>query len=103
VTPRKLVALSLALAIVAVLGSQILSYGLVYPAAAAGKWPLAAALAAGATLASVSGALSWHALRRSAAGSERFVAGLGLALSGFLLFVVLFGFGIPDLFLGVKD
>jgi hypothetical protein len=103
-TTRNSVALALTLAAMATLGTQTLMYGLVYPAGSWGtKKPLALALAGGAALAVFSAFVCWRALRRSQLPSERFVALLGLVLSGFFLFIVLFGFGIPNFFLSPKD
>jgi hypothetical protein len=88
----------------AALGSQVLSYGLVYPAAEGGsKLPLALSLLAGALLAALAGGLSLRAHRQAVLHSERFLALLGIVLSCFFLFVVVVGFGLPDLFLGTKD
>jgi hypothetical protein len=88
----------------AALGSQVLSYGLVYPAAArASKVPLVLALLAGVLLAAFAAGLSLRAHRQAVLRSERFLALLGLVLSCFFLFVVVVGFGLPDLFLGTKD
>ena len=101
---RTVAFLAMILATLAALGSQCLSYGLVYPAAAHGsKLPLVLALLLGSLLASLAGYLSFQSLARARVPSERFVAILGLALSGFFLFVVIFGFGIPDCFVGLKD
>ena len=93
----------LALACFAALGSQLLSYGLVYPAQSHGKLLLVLALAAGVGLAALALGLSIGGLRRAVLPSERFVAVISIALSCYLLFVVLFGYGIPDLFLTSTD
>src|SRR5206468_2833670 len=90
---------ALALAGFAALGSQLLSYGLVYPAQSRGQLPLVLSLAAGVVLAGVALGMSLAALRRAALPSERFLAVVSISLSCFFLFVVLFGFGIPNLFL----
>ena len=103
-TTRTSVALALTLATAATLGTQVLMYGLVYPAGASGtKTPLGLAWCGGALLASMAAFVCWRALRRSRTDSERFVALLGLLVSGFFLFVVLAGFGIPNLWLNPRD
>lgn len=103
-TPRNAVAAALTFASVAVLGSQVLSYGLVYPAGAAHtKSPIALAVLGGALLAGGCTIASFRALRRAQGDAERFTALLGLVLSSFFLFVVVVGFGIPSLFLSPKD
>jgi hypothetical protein len=94
---------ALVVACFAALGSQLLSYGLVYPAQSHGKLPLVLALLSGVLLAALSLAMSRAALRRAALPSERFLAVVSMAVCGFFLFVVLFGFGIPNLFLAPGD
>jgi hypothetical protein len=102
--PRQSAFLALALATVAVLGSQVLSYGLVYPAKAEhSKLPLLLALSGGALAAIGAILLARLSLRRASLESERFIALLSLLLSAYLLFVVIAGFGIPELFLQAKD
>jgi hypothetical protein len=101
---RSLSLLALCSAVLATLGSQLLCYGLVYPAAArASKLPLVAGLALGASITLLSCLVSLISLRRAAVPAEKFFALLSAAVSGFLLFVVLAGFGIPQLLLGLKD
>lgn len=103
-TPRNAVAAALTVASVAVLGTQILSYGLVYPAGAAHtKSPIGLAVLGGALLAGGCAVASFRALRRAEGDAERFTALLGLVLSGFFLFVVVIGFGVPSLILSPKD
>ncbi|HEX3773344.1 MAG TPA: hypothetical protein VHV51_02710 [Polyangiaceae bacterium] len=101
--PKLRAALSIALATFAVLGTQVLSYGLVYPARYASKWPLALALLAGSAIALGATGLSLQSLRGAATRAERFVALISLILSSFFLFVIIFGFGVPDLLLGATD
>ncbi len=102
--PRSLSFWSLTLSSGAVLGALAASYGLVYPARGQhSKLLLALALLAGAFAACVAGWLSLAARRRAAHESERFLALLGLVLSGFFLFVIVFGFGIPNLLLEAHD
>ena len=89
---------------VAALGALTASYGLVYPARAHGsKLPLGLALLAGALSACLAGWLALAAHRRATRESERFLALLGMILSAFFLFVIVFGFGIPDLVLQARD
>jgi uncharacterized membrane protein (UPF0182 family) len=96
--------LALLFGALAALGTQVLSYGLVYPAGNQGsKLPLVLALINGALLAAVAAWLSVRAHRRATLESERFLALLGIVLSCFFLFVVVVGFGVPDLFLGTND
>jgi CHASE3 domain sensor protein len=88
----------------AALGALTASYGLVYPARANHtKAPLAVALLVGAVAACFAGWLALSAHRRATQRSERFLAIVGLVLSAFFLFVVVFGFGIPDLVLETGD
>jgi hypothetical protein len=94
---------ALSLACFAALGSQVLSYGLVYPAQSHGKLPLVLAVAAGAGLAALALGLSIGAFRRATLPSERFLAVISMALSCYFLFVVLCGYGIPNLFLTPAD
>jgi hypothetical protein len=103
-TSRTMAFCGLVLGSAAALGAQALSYGLVYPAATyETKAPLAAAVLLGALTAMGAAGLCLRALRRSSEESERFFARLGIMLSCFFLFVILAGFGIPNLFLGPKD
>jgi len=101
--PRSVSPLALVLASVAVLSSQTLSYGLVYPARYLSKWPLALAIAAGAALALVAAWLSLRSYRRASAGGEKFLAVVAIIVSSFFFFVILFGFGIPGWILGPRD
>ena len=102
--PRNSALLALALAAVAALGSQVLSYGLVYPAKAQHtRLPVVFGLLSGGVATSCAIALAFLALRRSSLTSERFVARLSLLVGVFLLLVVVAGFGIPALFLEAKD
>jgi len=95
---------SLALGSASVLGTLTLVYGLVYPSAnAATKLPLLAAIVAGALLAQLAAAFSLRTLRRADTESERFFALLSLVSAVFFSFVIVFGFGIPALVLGVHD
>lgn len=101
---RSLTLLALALGVSAVLGSLSLSYGLVYVSARLGdRTPLVLGTLLGAVTAAVAGALSLVAHRRASSRSERFFALLGLALSVFFLFVILLGYGLPQLFLRPED
>lgn len=94
----------LALSTLAVLGTLSLAYGLVYPSRAQGdKAPVVAALIGGALLTLVAGLLALVAYRRAAKESERFFALLALIVGAFFLFVVVCGFGLPALVLGVHD
>ncbi|HKO46127.1 MAG TPA: hypothetical protein VJV79_00300 [Polyangiaceae bacterium] len=96
--------LSISLAAASVLGTLSAAYGLVYPARSYGGKPLVLVAVVGGALLTC-GAL-WLALfaqRRASKDSERFFARLALCLSGFLLFVVVLGFGIPCLLLGAND
>lgn len=103
-TPQNRVALAITLASAAVLGTQTLVYGLVYPAGSARtKAPIVLGLLLGSLLSSLAGAVSYRALRRARGEPERFAAVLGLALSGFFLLVVVVGFGVPTVFLSPKD
>jgi hypothetical protein len=96
--------LALVIGALAALGTQVTSYGLVYPAADRGtKLPLVLALVAGVLLAAFAACLSLRAHRRATLASERFLALLGLVLSCFFLFVVVVGFGVPEIFVGTKD
>src|SRR3954469_15505790 len=96
--------LALVIGAVAALGTQATSYGLVYPAADRGtKSPLVLALVAGTLLAALAAWMSVRAHRRASMPPERFLALLALVLSCFFLFVVVLGFGVPDIFLGAKD
>ena len=96
--------LALVIGTAATLCAQVLSYGLVYPAGARhSKSPLALALLGGALGVGFAAWLSFGAYRRASLPAERFLALLSLVLSAFFLFVVLAGFGIPDLMLGVRD
>jgi choline-glycine betaine transporter len=95
---------SLALATSAVLGALTLAYGLVYPSGAHdSKLPLAIAIVAGALCAQSAALLGFRTYRRARSEPDRFFALLVLATSAFFLFVVVFGFGIPALVLGVHD
>ncbi len=95
---------SLVLGSLSALGALTASYGLVYPARGQhSKLPLWLALLGGALAACLAGGLSLAAQRRAAHESERFLALLGLVLSAFFLFIVVFGFGIPDVILGTGD
>jgi hypothetical protein len=96
--------LALALASITTLGAQVVSYGLVYPARAENsKFPLILALLSG-TIATVCAiVLALVAFRRASLDSERFTALLSLLLGAFFLFVVVAGFGIPELFLEPRD
>lgn len=101
---RNRVAFALSLASAAVLGTQLLAYGLVYPAGAARtKTPIVLALLLGSLLAALAGGVSYRALRRAQGESERFTALLSLVISGFFLLVVVAGFGVPTVFLSPKD
>ena len=101
---RRLGFSSLALGSAAALGALTASYGLVYPARAShSKAPLSMALLVGAVAACLAGWLALAANRRATQPSERFLAMIGLVLSAFFLFVVVFGFGIPDLILETGD
>jgi hypothetical protein len=101
---RTLAFLGLVLGAFTALAAETLSYSLVYPAATRGsKLLIAVAVLLGVFIEGVAVAMCWRALHRSVLASERFFGVLALALSGFFLFVVLFGFGIPGLVLGVKD
>ena len=102
-SPRKSALFALIIGSLAALGSQLLGYGLVYPAKALGKSPLALAVFGGAAAAAGAIWLSARALQRSETQSERFVSQLGLLVACFFLFVIVFGFGIPDLLLSPKD
>jgi hypothetical protein len=103
-SPRSLAFSSLTLGSVAALAALGASYGLVYPARAHhSKVPLALALAVGSLAACLAGWLSLTAHRRARQESERFLALLSLVLSGFFLFVIVIGFGIPDLILEARD
>lgn len=95
--------LAIVLGAVAALGAQLLCYGLVYPARSQGKWPILLSLLAGGLLASIAAWLSARAHGNATGKSERFLALLGVVLSAFFLFVVLVGYGIPNLFLGPRD
>jgi len=101
--PRKASALALVLATFAVLSSQMLSYGLVYPARYLSKWPIVLGIVLGAALAFIAGALSLRSYRVAAPGGERFLAAIGLIVSGFFFFVIVLGFGIPSWVLGPRD
>jgi hypothetical protein len=61
------------------------------------------ALLGGVALCGIAVWLSIRALRGAAVHSVRFLALLSFALSAFFLFVVLVGFGIPNLFLSPLD
>jgi hypothetical protein len=87
----------------AVLASQVLSYGLVYPARSHGKFPLYLALFGGVALCAVAAWLARRALRGEALESVRFLALVSFAISAFFLFVVLVGYGIPNLLLSPLD
>ncbi len=101
---RSLGFVSIALGSLAALGALTASYGLVYPAHGQHtKLPLWLALLAGALVACLAGGLSLAAHRRASGQSERFVALLALVLSAFFLFIVVFGFGIPNIVLGTGD
>ena len=101
---RSLGVSALVLGSAAALGALTTSYGLVYPARGQqNKAPLLLALVVGSVAACVAGLLSLAAHRRATQPSERFLAVLGLVLSAFFLFVIVFGFGIPDLGLGTSD
>jgi hypothetical protein len=96
--------LSVIVGSLATLGALTASYGLVYPARAQqSKVPLCLALLAGAIVACSAGWLALTAHRRARRESERFLALLGVVLSAFFLFVIIFGFGIPDLVLQARD
>lgn len=96
--------LALVVGALSALGSQVTSYGLVYPAADRGtKLPLVLALVAGTLLAALAAWMSVRAHRRAVVPAERFLALLVLALSCFFLFVVVVGFGVPNIFVGTKD
>ena len=102
--PRAISFLALALGALAVLGSLTLAYGLVYPSGAhETKLPLVAGIAAGALGAQLAAAFALGTYRGARSEAERFFALLALATSAFFLFVVVFGFGIPALVLGVHD
>ena len=101
---RRALTLGPLLAVVTTFGTQLASYGLVYPAGARGNSALVVgALAIGAALVSVAVLLAFRALRRARGEAERFVGLLGLVLSGYLWLVVWVGFGLPALFLSPRD
>lgn len=88
----------------AVLGTQVLSYGLVYPAANAhSRMPLWLALASGCSFGLLALLFALAAWRRANDKPQRFVALVGIAITGFFLFVIVFGFGIPTLVLNPQD
>lgn len=96
--------IALLLSTVAVLGTLLLVYGLVYPSGAHGtKAPLAWAIGAGALGGLVAVFIGLGAGRRASEEPERFFALLAWVLGAFFLFVLSLGFGIPALFLGVHD
>ena len=96
--------LSLALGTVAALGTLSAAFGLVYPARGYGsKLPVLAALISGALLTCGALVLGLFAKRRAVQESEHFMARVALSVSGFFLFVVALGFGIPCLLLGAQD
>jgi len=96
--------MSLSLATVAVLGTLSLAYGLVYPSGAhETKLPLAAAIVCGAVSARLAVAFGRRSHHHAASDSERFFAGLAWAAAAFFLFVIVFGFGLPALVVGVHD
>lgn len=96
--------LALCIATAAVLGSQTLSYGLVYPSQSAhSKVPVLLGTLCGVLSSAVAIWLSARAKREASGPSERFMALLSLVLGCFFLFVVVAGFGIPVLFLAVRD
>ena len=102
--PRAISFASLALSTLAVLGTLTLAYGLVYPSGAhETKLPLTWALFGGALLAQLAAAFAFRTYRLASSESERFFASLALATAAFCLFVLVFGFGIPTLVLGVHD
>jgi hypothetical protein len=101
---RPLALLGLVLGISAVLGSLTLSYGLVHVSARVGtRTPLVLAVALGAAAAALAAVFSLRSARRSASESERFFALLSLVLSAFFLFVIVLGYGLPQLFLRPED
>jgi len=101
---RLISCVSLTLASVAVLGTLSLAYGLVYPSGAhETKLPLALAIVAGAVTAQIAVSFGRRTHRRAASDSERFFAGLVWAAAAFFLFVIVFGFGLPALVVGVHD
>jgi hypothetical protein len=102
--PRTLTFASLALGTASALGTLTLAYGLVYPSAAAGtKLPLAGVIVLGAIVAQAAALFSLRTLRLAKSESERFFALLTLLSAVFFSFVIVFGFGIPALVLGVHD
>ena len=102
--PHKATATAIALSTAAVLGSEVLSYALVYPARPHGtRLGLMLALIAGSAMAGLASLISWRALHRSSRSADRFFALLGFVISLFFLFVLVAGFGIPQLILSPKD
>ena len=103
-SPRTSAFLSLALAIVSVLGTLTLAYGLVYPSGALDtKLPIVLAIFVGVMSGQLAAALALRAHRRANAEPERFFALVALVLGAFFSFVMVLGFGIPVLLLGVHD
>jgi hypothetical protein len=95
---------ALALGTLAVLGTLTLAYGLVYPSGAhETKLPLVLAICGGAICAQFAVVFGLRSHRRADGEAERFFALLSLATAAFFLFVVVLGFGIPALVLGVHD
>lgn len=95
---------ALALGTLAVLGTLMLMYGLVYPSGARNsKVPLVWAIAGGTGCALLAVVLSLVAHRRASKESERFFALLALTIAGFFMFVMALGFGIPAFVLGLHD
>ena len=102
--PRVVSFIALAQGALAVLGSLTLAYGLVYPSGAHDtKLPLVAAIFAGALCAQLAAAFALRSYRGARSEPERFFALLALTTSVFCLFVLVLGFGIPTLVLGVHD
>lgn len=96
--------LALCLGTAAVLGSQTLCYGLVYPSQSAhNKLPIVLGALCGVLSSVVAIWLSARARRDAAERSERFMALLSLALGCFFLFIVVAGFGIPVVLLSPRD
>jgi hypothetical protein len=95
---------ALTLGALAALGTLTSAYGLVYPSGSHDtKQPLAWAIFAGALLAQLGLVIGFRSYRGARSESERFFALLALASAAFMLFLVVFGFGIPALVLGVHD
>ena len=104
--PRDTAVVAIFLGPAAAAADQLVSYVLVYPAAArSSNAVLHLVTAVAATLAAAGVVISYRVLRRRTEVFEvdRFLALVGVAINVFFLLVVLVGYGLPKLMLHPTD